>query len=59
MWHENETELSRKCHVSVVWVASKGMETGGGGGVRRETTADESRKETADRVGTRPTINSW
>ena len=32
MWHENETELSRKCHVSVVWVASKGMETEGGGG---------------------------
>ena len=58
MWHENETELSRKCHVSVVWVAPKGMETEGGG-VRREAAAYESRKETADRVGTRPTINSW
>ena len=56
MWHENETELSRKCHVSVVSVAPKGMETEGGG-VRRETAADESRIETANRVGTRPT--SW
>ena len=58
MRHEDETELSRKCHVSVVWVAPKGMETEGGG-VRRETAADESRKETANRVGTSTRPTSW
>ena len=56
MLHENETELSWKCHVPVVWVAPKGRETEGGGG-HRETRTDESRKETANRVGARPT--SW
>lgn len=46
--HEIESQLSRKRHTLVVWVAPEKMETGGD--LCTETAADENTKETADGV---------